>query len=136
MRADRLRTAGRILLPGVVFCAVSALLSAPAPTFETAVQPVLTSTCSACHKAKLASGGLNILAYSVPSSIKDHPAEWDVILRKIRAGEMPPKGITRPSQDKIDALIQYVQTALDRSVIADPGRVTAHRLNRSEYANT
>jgi mono/diheme cytochrome c family protein len=114
----------------------AAMAAVPPPTFETAVQPILTSTCSACHNTKLASGGLNILAYAVPKSIAEHPAEWDAILRKIRSGEMPPKGIPRPAPEKIDALVKFVQTSLDRSAVPDPGRVTAHRLNRTEYGNT
>ena len=39
----------------------------------------------------------------------------------------------------MDALIKYVQAEFDRAdklTKPDPGRVTAHRLNRSEYANT
>jgi Protein of unknown function (DUF1592)/Protein of unknown function (DUF1588)/Protein of unknown function (DUF1587)/Protein of unknown function (DUF1585)/Protein of unknown function (DUF1595)/Cytochrome C oxidase, cbb3-type, subunit III len=131
--------AGRLLVvPTLVF--VSSILAAPPPaTFEKNVQPVLTNTCSACHNSKLASGGLNILPYATPGSIAQHREEWETILRKIRTGEMPPKGIPRPPAEDMDALVKFVQAEfekVDRSIPIDPGRVTAHRLNRSEYTNT
>jgi hypothetical protein len=119
---------------------VSAILAAPPPpSFEKTVQPVLINTCSACHNSKLASGGMNILPYAAPGSIAQHRDEWDVILRKIRSGEMPPKGIPRPPAESIAALVSFVQAEfekVDRSITPDPGHVTAHRLNRNEYTNT
>jgi mono/diheme cytochrome c family protein len=119
---------------------VSAIQAAPPPpSFEKTVQPILTNTCSACHNSKLASGGLNILPYATPGSIAQHRDEWDVILRKIRSGEMPPKGIPRPPADSVAALVSFVQAEfekVDRGITPDPGRVTAHRLNRNEYTNT
>src|SRR5215472_4731405 len=50
---------------------------------------------------------------------------------------MPPKRMTRPKE--LHALIPYVQGEFDkadRNIKPDPGRVTARRLNRSEYTNT
>jgi len=113
------------------------LLAADVPTFEKTVQPVLTTTCSPCHNDQLASGGLNIAAFAKPGSIAESREGWERILQKLRAGEMPPKGIPRPPQ--LDAVIQYLQAEFDkadRNEKPDPGRVTARRLNRSEYSNT
>jgi len=105
---------GYRVAPGLVF--VSAILAAPPPaTFEKTVQPILTNTCSACHNGKLASGGLNILPYAASgSSIAQHRDEWDAILRKIRSGEMPPKGIPRPPADNIAALLNFVQAEFEK----------------------
>ena len=113
------------------------MLAADAPTFEKTVQPVLTSTCSPCHNEQLASGGLNIAAFAKPGSIVESREGWERILAKLRAGEMPPKGVPRPPE--LDAVIQYLQGEFDkadRNVKPDPGHVTARRLNRSEYSNT
>ena len=87
----------------------------------------------------MASGGLNVAHFSDPASFTTNRDEWEKIVRKIRAGEMPPKGIPRPPQAQIENLIQYVEAEFeraDRGVKPDPGRVTAHRLNRNEYTNT
>ncbi|MGD0772236.1 MAG: DUF1592 domain-containing protein [Candidatus Solibacter sp.] len=126
------------------FCRVAPFLSACAtlsaastPTFESTVAPVLTKTCAPCHSEALASGGLNIAPFTQAASLTRSRDGWDIILRKIRAGEMPPKGIPRPVE--MDAVIQYLQDEFaraDRNLKPDPGRVTARRLNRSEYSNT
>src|SRR6266542_2093892 len=52
---------------------------------------------------------------------------------------MPPKGLPRPDAAQQKAAVAYIQSELDRLARArkpDPGRVTAHRLNRFEYTNT
>jgi len=107
--------------------------------FEKTVQPVLAKTCAPCHNERITSGGLNLAPYSAPGSIAQHRDDWQKILQKIRTGEMPPKGVPRPSSVQIEALVKFVQGEFeraDRNVKPDPGRVTARRLNRNEYSNT
>ena len=121
----------------LVVCAGGFLSAAETPTFEKTVQPILTKTCSGCHNEQMASGNLNIAAFTKPSSIIDMRTDWERILDKLRAGDMPPRGIPKPAG--LDALIQYVQGEFekaDRNLKPDPGRVTARRLNRAEYTNT
>ena len=71
----------------------------------------------------------------------DHAAEhaetWEKVMRKLRGGMMPPQGMPRPEQAKIDGLIAWLQTSLDQAAAArpEPGRSPLHRLNRTEYAN-
>jgi hypothetical protein len=65
-------------------------------TFDTAVRPVLSQTCAACHNDKLASGGLNVALFLDPSSLETKREAWEAILGKLRTGEMPPKGIPAP----------------------------------------
>lgn len=127
-----LRRAGCLLL-----CAGGALLAADAPTFEKTVQPMLTKSCAPCHNEDLASGGLNIEGFTKAASLTSDRDGWNIILRKLRAGEMPPKGMPRPAQ--MDAAIQFLSSEFDRAdrnTKPDPGRVTARRLNRAEYSNT
>jgi hypothetical protein len=113
--------------------------NAPAANFDSAVKPVLSGTCALCHNDRLSSGGLNINAFLTPNSITQYRDGWETILQKLRAGEMPPKGIPRPPDTQLQALIRYVEGEFekdDRNSKPDPGHVTAHRLNRSEYTNT
>ncbi len=120
-----------------VFLAASAAFCAEA-TFEKTVAPVLSKTCSPCHNAQSGAGGLNILDFTKSASTLSESRDgWDIILRKLRSGQMPPKGVPRPAE--IDAAIQYLQGEFDRADAnskPDPGRVTARRLNRAEYTNT
>jgi hypothetical protein len=120
----------------LVVCA-GGLLAADSPTFETTVAPVLTKTCTPCHNENLASGDMIIDAFTRPASLTANRDGWEIILQKLRSGEMPPKGVPRPAQ--LDAVIQFVQGEFEKAdahIKPDPGRVTARRLNRAEYTNT
>ena len=122
----------------VLFWLIAGVVSA-APGFDKFVQPLLSDTCMPCHNDRMASGGLDLAPFAAANSLTSHRREWEHILQKLRAGEMPPKGVSRPPSSQVDALIRTVEAEFalaDRSLKPDPGRVTAHRLNRNEYANT
>jgi Protein of unknown function (DUF1587)/Protein of unknown function (DUF1595)/Protein of unknown function (DUF1592) len=128
---------GLILTAGLLFAADTA--PKPAAGFETTVRPLLEKTCLPCHNDKITSGALNLSPYSAPGSIARHRDDWQRILQKIRSGEMPPRGVPRPSAAQVDALVKFVSSEFvkaDRNLKPDPGRVTARRLNRNEYSNT
>jgi mono/diheme cytochrome c family protein len=107
----------RALKTLVVAFACSAGLRAA--DFDTVVVPVLSNSCRACHSNRGAAGGLDIAQFLVPSSILSLREEWEVILKKLRSGQMPPRNSPRPPQEKIDAVIDYVEGELDR---ADRGK--------------
>jgi hypothetical protein len=110
-----------------------------AATFEKDAQSVLSQSCTGCHNEKLASGGLNLSPFLEAASLGSLRPGWERILSKLRAGEMPPKGIPKPAAERISGLLNYVEGEFERAdsmTVPEPGRVTAHRLNRNEYANT
>lgn len=64
---------------------------------------------------------------------------WERIAQRVRSGEMPPKGLPRPEAATISAVTGWIASSyetMDRTTPVDPGRVTARRLNRFEYANS
>jgi hypothetical protein len=64
---------------------------------------------------------------------------WEHVVRKLVAGEMPPKGAPRPDAAEQKAVVEWLEKEFetaDRMAKPDPGRVTARRLNRAEYNNT
>jgi hypothetical protein len=135
-------------LKALVSVAILADLAAGSPqssastsdaAFQQQVAPILKNVCSNCHNDRLASGGLNVLGLIEPKSIRENRDTWEAIVRQVRGGEMPPRGIPRPAQPELDAFVKHVDGVfdqLDRASKPDPGRVTARRLNRSEYSNT
>jgi hypothetical protein len=128
---------GRGFLHVAVVLSACAALPAADTTFEKTVAPALTKACTPCHNEGFASGGMNIAQFTQAASLTKSREGWDIILRKIRSGEMPPKGTPRPAE--LDAVVQYLTEEFekaDRGVKPDPGRVTARRLNRAEYTNT
>jgi hypothetical protein len=131
----RVETHGLLL----TLCIAPGLIADAPAQFEKAVRPVLANTCIACHNDRVASGGLNLNPLLRHGSIAEQRDEWDRVLQKIRTGEMPPKDVPRPPEDRIEALMRFVKAEFekaDRNIKPDPGRVTARRLNRSEYTNT
>jgi len=116
-----------------------ARLSGQSDEFDTIVRPVLAETCAKCHNEKSAAGGMSVADLTSADSLAQHRDVWEVILRRLRTGDMPPAGIPRPEAARMTAMTGYIERAFDRadaSVKLDPGRMTAHRLNRNEYSNT
>jgi mono/diheme cytochrome c family protein len=122
------------------FLVISTALSAQTPSpFDRTVTAVLQANCMACHNAQQHTGGLNLESFATQDSLRRDRAKWELILQKVRSGEMPPKGLPRPSEAQRQAFEGWIQSEFDREDAAAPlyaGRVTARRLNRSEYNNT
>jgi hypothetical protein len=115
----------------------SAPLFGQADEFERDVRPVLAGTCANCHNNRVASGGLDVTGLTSAGSLVERRDVWEKVLQRLRAGDMPPAPVPRPAQ--LPAMAAYIERALERADATsrpDPGRMTAHRLNRNEYANT
>ncbi len=98
-------------------------------------QTLINTYCVACHNQRLGTAGVTF-----DTSTLDHLAGdaelWETALRKLRGGLMPPAGAPRPQPSSVDALVAWLEEALDEAASArpNPGRVALHRLNRAEYA--
>jgi mono/diheme cytochrome c family protein len=107
--------------------------------FEKSLRPFLAEHCYGCHNADMRTGGLNLEGYSTVASVIQDRQKWEEVAKKIRTGEMPPKGMPRPKEAEAQAAVQWIENLfaqVDRQASPEPGRVTARRLNRVEYANT
>ena len=70
--------------------------------------------------------------------VPDDAAAWEQVVRKMRAGVMPPNGARRPAPDLRDRFLTAAERALDAAARANPnpGRTEPlHRLNRTQYRN-
>src|SRR5262245_19639367 len=88
---------------------------AAAVSFDGVVKPLLGRTCVPCHNDQLTSGNLDLGRFAAAGSIADNRDGWELILQKIRTGEMPPKGVRRPPAEELDAVVSYVQAELERA---------------------
>jgi cytochrome c551/c552 len=97
---------------------------------------LLDQYCVGCHNEKLKTGGLSLDKISL-----EHPSDnaetWEKVIRKLRAGMMPPSGARRPDRAAIDTFVHKLEADLDRAALSNPnpGTLGLHRLNRAEYAN-
>src|SRR6185369_4027427 len=62
---------------------------------------------------------------------------WEKVVRKLRAGLMPPAGAKRPERGSLDAFAKSIEDSIDHFAASNPnpGRAPLHRMNRVEYAN-
>jgi hypothetical protein len=113
---------------------------------------LLDEYCVTCHNQRVVDGqnerptaltsqlravGLALDALDL-SAVSADAAHWEPVVRKLRAGLMPPAGLPRPDQARLDQFSAWLETELDGAAAArpDPGRTaTFHRLNRAEYRN-
>ena len=104
---------------------------------DTWQQALLDRYCVTCHNTQLRTAGLTLDSHSV-TSVGDAPDVWEAVVRKLRAGVMPPSPRPRPDTATYDRFITWLETELDQVAAANlnPGRTEAfHRLNRIEYHN-
>ena len=92
--------------------------------------------CVTCHSARLKSGDL-VLESADVAHVANNVEMWEKVVRKLRAGVMPPQGARRPDDATMHALIASLESSLDQAAEArpNPGRPLLHRLNRAEYKN-
>ncbi len=87
-----------------------------------------------CHNARMMTGNLSLEGFDVTRAAeRAHDAEQ--MVRKLRAGMMPPKGIRRSSPEEVLALVEALESNLDEAArrAPDPGSRPFQRLNRHEY---
>ena len=96
----------------------------------------LDKYCVTCHNQRLKTAGL-LLDTADVNKIPENAALWEKVIRKLRAGAMPPPGMPRPDPAGYKALIASLETPIDAAAAAHPyaGRPVLHRLNRAEYQN-
>src|SRR5262245_31545504 len=58
-------------------------------------QALVDTYCVTCHNARSLSGNLNLAGLDVTKPA-DHPETFEKVIRKVRAGLMPPAGMPRP----------------------------------------
>ena len=97
---------------------------------------LLDRYCVACHNQRTRTAGLTLDMMDL-SRVGTDAAGWEHVVRRLRAGEMPPAGRPRPDAGAAHGFVSWLEGELDRAALAapDPGRAAVHRLNRVEYAN-
>jgi len=118
-----------------IFAFASALSAYDAPD----VFAFVKKNCVACHNATVTNGDVNLAAFETAQSFDESRETWERVVGKIKTGEMPPPAMKKPLAADTLAFTKYLEGEFarqDRTAKPDPGRVTARRLNRTEYNNT
>ncbi len=102
----------------------------------TSEQALVDKYCVTCHNARTLSGNLSLAGVDAAKP-GEHPEIFEKVIRKVRAGLMPPAGMPRPERATLDGFAGNLETRLDRAaaLTPNPGSHLLHRMNRTEYAN-
>ena len=123
---------------GAVWCLVLAPVSTGwAQTPSSSHRALLDRYCVTCHNERLRTAGLTLDTLDVANVAGDAEV-WEKVVRKLRAGAMPPGGRPRPDRGASAALVTWLETEIERAAAESPNpgrRPAVHRLNRTEYAN-
>jgi hypothetical protein len=116
-------------------------ITPPAAAIPDAEQKAfLTQYCIACHSERAKAAGMDsarklALDGLDPANLAHDAKTWELVVRKLRAGMMPPAGMKRPEPAVFDAMISSFEQELDAAAVPFTPAPGLHRLNRTEYAN-
>jgi hypothetical protein len=105
----------------------------------TTVQPFFEQHCNRCHGGEKPKADLDLRVYTkLATVVRDH-AQWETLLEKLVARQMPPDSAEQPPEadrQKIIAWVESVRQSEARKHAGDPGVVLARRLSNAEYNYT
>ncbi len=128
------RLCAAVILAGLPHVAVAAT---PAAQDTAAPAAVVTQYCTGCHNARAQTAGL-VLDPAELADAGQNAETWEKVIRKLRAGSMPPVNVPRPEPEDYETLASFLEAELDAASRAkvNPGRLPLlHRLTRTEYRN-
>ena len=131
--------AASLFLPGAgILIAQTPVASTPSQGFDADVRPVLTETCQACHNSKLMSGRARYHAAARRRIARRPPRRLGAHRSQAACGRDAAEGRRETAGREGDVApdVEREFDRIDRAQPVNPGRVTARRLNRQEYANT
>ena len=113
---------------------------APAAAARPELRRVMDQYCVGCHNSRstgIAVATGVVLDTADVTAIHERPDLWERVVRRLRAGTMPPAGAPRPDAAVATAIVDSIIGVLDRHAAAhpNPGHRLPQRLNRTEYAN-
>ena len=102
--------------------------SAQAAQTPPSPRALLDTYCVACHNERLKTAGVELDTVDV-TNVGRSAEVWERVVRKLRAGTMPPVGRPHPEKAATRALVAWLETGLDRAAAAspNPGRPPLHR---------
>ena len=102
------------------------------PAYGDQIRPLLARHCVECHGPDRAKGGFRADRLTPDLTQPANREQWLSAAKRVRAGEMPPKGKAGP---EVRPLADWVE-ATEAARRASAGRVALRRINRIEYENS
>ena len=122
-----------------VVLAAPAALTPPAPPSSAPIDAatlteVVRQYCVGCHNDALLTGNISLQAFDVETAAEQAESA-ERMIRKLRAGMMPPPGMPRPGGDTLEVLVETLESTVDAAASAAPtvGVRRFQRLSQAEY---
>jgi len=134
-KSEILKPAFKLLTGAVVFATCS-MQSALAQDSDE-VAGLLEEYCTKCHNFDDYSGGIDLEGIGA-HNIAEFPEVAEKVIKRLRAGLMPPAEEPRPEYEVVQELADSLAQAVDQHAQMHPAHLPApglHRLNRTEYSN-
>ncbi|HEY1899457.1 MAG TPA: DUF1592 domain-containing protein [Steroidobacteraceae bacterium] len=110
-------------------------VAAATPQLSVAAQQhILQQYCRVCHNYDDYAGGVEFEVYD-PGNAHESAELTERMLKKLRAGMMPPAGKPRPDFKTVQALANSLESEIDAHAKPNLAMPRLHRLNRTEYQN-
>ncbi len=116
---------------------LAALSAACEPSREELIaehEATLERYCLDCHNQAEQAGELALEPVRL-GDVAANPDKWERVIRKLRAGMMPPIDQPRPQHATYESLAGFLEQELDAHAAATMPPPGLHRLNRVEYGN-
>jgi hypothetical protein len=112
-------------------------LRTPSTALTSPNRALLDQYCIGCHNQRSKTGGVAFDTMDI-TDLSKQPDIWEKAVKKLRGGLMPPPGSRQPDRAMVDTFVSSLENALDQTAakLPNPGGVTLHRLNRTEYSNS
>jgi hypothetical protein len=93
--------------------------------------------CARCHNDRLKSGGFSWMDVDITHP-ENSAQQMERVIRKLRAGMMPPSGQPRPAPAALNTFTASLESKIDEAAAARPysRAPELHRVNRREYRNS
>jgi mono/diheme cytochrome c family protein len=95
---------------------------AAASTYRQQIQPLLQRYCYSCHGKGRKKGDLALDAYKDENAIRRDRRVWEIVLRHVRTGEMPPKHKPQPSLEERELITSWIATEVLQQSLSPPDR--------------
>ncbi len=99
-----------------------------------ALTRVVVQYCQVCHNDALLTGNVSLQGFEVERA-PEQAETAERMIRKLRAGMMPPPDMPRPGGDTLDVLVATLEQLVDEAAVSrpNPGVRRFQRLSRAEY---
>lgn len=96
---------------------------------------VMDRYCGRCHSDRQMRGNLSLEDFDATQAF-DQAETAEMVIRKMRAGMMPPPGARRPDEAVLEGVMVALESRIDSAsaLNPNPGTRTFQRLNQAEYA--